>query len=562
MVRWLGLTGLAINALDVVLSHILARWVDRREAQAALPGDPFPPGPAGERYPPEQPLWIDFVADTGDGWRSTYSVAWLMCRALELGDTSTEVGRILVLGGDEVYPLAKSGRYRDRLIRPFEIAARQLDRRGVRDLFAIPGNHDWYDGLKSFMRLFGAGTELAAWKTPQTRSYFAVQLPHRYWLIGIDIGFGSHLNASQLEYFRGRCGLAEDQIRPGDRVILCTPRPTWSSRFLTTDPRLVRREAGTLLEDVEHEILETWRCELPLVLSGDLHHYSRYATADGSRHWVTAGGGGAYLYPTRGLSRVVMWSGHRLHLESAFPEADDTEHLRRRLLVAPFLNPPFLWMVGTVHLLMATAVAKTLELWGAPTWEGATLAEILRAMLSNGGSLAVLGFAFLALLAYADGETRPERTVAALLHSALNGVAMVGSTALATWAAARVADLPGWMQPFGASTNARLTLALVAFGAGAVLSAVVFGSYLRVQELRDRHMNDALAALHVADWKSFVRLQLGTDASLTLYPVGVQTVARRRPPADADDGATAIDPEGLSAPGLIEGLIVIVPPSL
>ena len=64
---------------------------------------------------------------------------------------------------------------------------------------------------------------MGGWKTEQRRSYFAVKLPQRWWLIGIDIQFDTYIDAPQIAYFRR---VAED-IRDGDGVILCTAKPSW-----------------------------------------------------------------------------------------------------------------------------------------------------------------------------------------------------------------------------------------------------------------------------------------------------------------------------------------------
>ena len=69
-------------------------------------------------------------------------------------------------------------------------------------VYAIPGNHDWYDGLTGFMRLFGQDDRwLGGWRTNQTRSYFAVELPHDWWLWGIDIQSDSLIDEPQLDFF-------------------------------------------------------------------------------------------------------------------------------------------------------------------------------------------------------------------------------------------------------------------------------------------------------------------------------------------------------------------------
>ena len=64
---------------------------------------------------------------------------------------------MLVFGGDEVYPTASKEDYEAKLRAPFddanlrEAATRKWNDRFV---FALPGNHDWYDGLSAFTHLF------------------------------------------------------------------------------------------------------------------------------------------------------------------------------------------------------------------------------------------------------------------------------------------------------------------------------------------------------------------------------------------------------------------------
>ncbi len=48
-------------------------------------------------------------------------------------------------------------------------------------MLALAGNHDWYDGLTTFLRLFCVGRPIGGWRTEQTRSYFAARLPHDWW---------------------------------------------------------------------------------------------------------------------------------------------------------------------------------------------------------------------------------------------------------------------------------------------------------------------------------------------------------------------------------------------
>jgi hypothetical protein len=62
-------------------------------------------------------------------------------------------GEILLFGGDTAYPVATAQEINDRVLVPFNEALAGCDQR-PRVLLGIPGNHDWYDGLDGFGRMF------------------------------------------------------------------------------------------------------------------------------------------------------------------------------------------------------------------------------------------------------------------------------------------------------------------------------------------------------------------------------------------------------------------------
>src|ERR1044072_7332470 len=170
-------------------------------------------------------LWFDFVADLGDGFDATFSVASLLAASEVRPEKAPEPlprGQILIMGGDEVYPVGSTEAYEDRGKRG-DRAALPNATPGPPYLFALPGNHDWYDGLTSFLRVFAQQRPFGGWNTEQTRSYFAVSLPHRWWLYAIDTQFNDYVDAPQLEYFHG----AAKDLRPRDAVIICTSTPAW-----------------------------------------------------------------------------------------------------------------------------------------------------------------------------------------------------------------------------------------------------------------------------------------------------------------------------------------------
>jgi hypothetical protein len=71
-VVWYSPRVLADSGLRYVLSAVFGAYLDKRELQAALPADII------THHADRDELWLDFVADTGDGFDATHSIAWLL----------------------------------------------------------------------------------------------------------------------------------------------------------------------------------------------------------------------------------------------------------------------------------------------------------------------------------------------------------------------------------------------------------------------------------------------------------------------------------------------------
>ena len=83
-------------------------------------------------------------------------------------------------------------------------------------------------------------------------------------------------------------------------IILCSPEPGW----LYT----LRQGNGSFLIIDYVAWIAINHCpgvKIPVVLSGDTHHYSRYEGDDGMTQFVTSGGGGAFLHPTHQLAAEI-----------------------------------------------------------------------------------------------------------------------------------------------------------------------------------------------------------------------------------------------------------------
>lgn len=376
MVGWYDPKLFLRAGMEVVVSSLFAQYADQRLLQAAagpaevyhytpwgrqtvtLNGGPLPELP-GER----QEMWLDYISDTGDGFDSSYAVAYLATQPeLTLptpdGDeVSLPPGDVVVFGGDQVYPSASREDYQRRLVAPYRAAF------GVRapgcypDVFAIPGNHDWYDGLVSFSRVFcsrepfaGPGsaraTELGhGCDTPQRRSYFALKLPHGWWLLGTDVQLKSDLDGPQLNYFKS----VVNAMGPDDRVILCVAEPHWLHPKRAKEG--IRREEQTALDVLESQVLGD---RVHVFLAGDVHHYKRYGSEDGIQK-ITAGGGGAFLHPTHGpwKNEVREADGRVLSHRASFPDQRTSWRLGLRNALFLFLNPKFGVLTGIGYIILA-----------------------------------------------------------------------------------------------------------------------------------------------------------------------------------------------------------------
>jgi hypothetical protein len=306
MVDWFDPGLLAKVAVRSIISATLGQYTDQRLMQAATdnaswdelaarydysgtgkPGEAIEPGRDGA-------VWVDYIADLGDGFEATYAMAYLLSAetlTVHGEPRPLPAGKLLIMGGDQVYPDATKQEYQSRLLDPYEWAF--TTDTPQRKLFAIPGNHDWYDGLSSFSALFcsardrisnGQGRQIGGWRCHQERSYFAIKLPHNWWIWGPDIQLADNLDDSQRDYF----DLMAEQTGPDDKIILCLAEPSWLHKNY----------------DNMHEISMLARqngARICAVIAGDWHHYSRYTSEILGTQFITSGGGGAFTHATHPL---------------------------------------------------------------------------------------------------------------------------------------------------------------------------------------------------------------------------------------------------------------------
>ncbi len=525
--RWLEPRLLLRTSLQVVVSAVLGEYNDKRELMGEIATDGYLDlsGTDGD-------LWLDYVSDLGDGFDATYAVAALLSRpelAVAPPDgaaATTRRGRLLVMGGDECYPAAHVHEYENRLIGPYRAALPQPPDGEPLHLQAVPGNHDWYDGLTAFMRTFCQGRAIGGWRSRQARSYFATKLPAGWWLWGIDIQFDTYLDEAQLRYFRQ----IAQELHEGDAVLLCTAKPSWVA---ATDDDV---EAYATLDFFERTVVRPRGASVRLALTGDRHHYSRYGADDGAQK-ITAGGGGAYLSPTHHLPPSILVppqesrarsksSSTRYRRQAVYPSPEDSRRLGWGILRLPSTTPSFAALLGSVYALLALAVGVALRepAQGLLADLGAVSAALEEAGLARlaGGlvdSLAalllcavVLGGAIAFTKQASRWRGRVVGLVHGLLHLALAVLVIRGATAL-------TAEVPGgW---------ALLLVVPLVFVVGGLLAAELVALYLVVADRFGLNSNELFAGQAIPDRRNVIRLHLQPDGTLTVHPIALPRVPRR-----------------------------------
>ncbi len=644
MVRWFAPAEIVRGAYGEFFGRLFGSYADSRETQAALRepvvhhrqrplsgdrlgsidpenfrmfcNDQLPFQTAGE---PPATVTVDYVADLGDGFSPTFSIARQMAAPITSvavdGDMRLELprGQLIVMGGDEVYPAAGAEHYRDRTIGPYRTAFPPESSTGPDGsdrrvpLFAIPGNHDWYDGLAAFLErftVFQSGDDTSrrrGWSLHQTRSYYAIQLTDTWWLWGVDIALNADIDTPQMQYFRQVAGMMPSEAR----IVLCTGKPAWFGRgergwfeqwLQSMRDRFGRYEPESSDEwnRLTYFLEKTLGAAAPeavrLVMTGDKHFYSRHepTVEVGKPTVVVAGGGGAYLASTLEAPRRLDLPWRFSSLETTDYEArhewPDRATSRRIGLTAlwriPWGNPELGTMFGVVYTLFGLAAragareafarseqasepVEVLEPFTAgPFWQDQL--QVLWGAMHNVGAWVITGLMALALFTLAKAHRRRWYVAApaAGLHLLFHGVAVTAAVAAAarlTEAIPRV-DTPltrlFWADSIIAGwPTASFTVMTGLIGAG--LGLLSFALYLVIAQYFRINLNELFVGMRLADHKHFVRLQVNDDRIIG-HVIGIDDV----PHLDLVwvDGRPVVDGD-IAEPKLIDTFMVSADPS-
>jgi hypothetical protein len=566
MVGWYDPRQLARTAIDVLISTIFGRHSDSRVMEALVSGPPSDPpdythvwkeGPDGRDIPDangaaRKDIWVDYVGDVGDGWDSTYAVAHYLAHpeldihnAVGGGTCRTKRGDILIFGGDQVYPAAERKQYRERLTQPYETALCSTSWPHPH-AYAIPGNHDWYDSLVSFTRLFCQKRWLAGWQTNQSRSYFALKLPGKWWLLGTDVQLDSDIDVPQVEYFKA----VAEKMKEDDLVIICTAEPHWVYATLYGKDDSDFNENN--LAFLEKKIIGN-KAKVAAFIAGDEHHYRRYQGKDGTQK-ITAGGGGAFLHPTHGKEAKILDGGFTLQPNS-FPNRDESKKLGRRNLKFIKFNRWFGVLTAGLYLLTAWAVMAdvgSIGLFNILHAVGVTLGTAMASPAAVFWIVAVFGGFWM----FTDTHSKRFKLWGGVAH----GVTHLLATFFIGWTAAYLSvsilfKKFGWTIFEFKKPGQLLFSAVFILFFGWIVGSFIMGIYLLISlNGFGHHANEAFSSLAIPDYKNFLRIRIEANGDLTIFPIGIRRVPRnwKRQPEDAKGPPYVSADNEATKPELIE----------
>lgn len=521
MVSWYHIPQLAATGIRSIVSTLFGSFADKREIMSILASNKE----ENFDYSQQEDIWIDYMSDLGDGFDSTYTMAYLVSReSITVKEHTLPRGEILILGGDQVYPTATREEYKNRFKGPYQMAFPYNPAADHPHLFAVPGNHDWYDGLTNFLKVFCQQRFIGQWKTRQTRSYFALQLPHDWWIWAIDIQLEADIDQLQLEYFES----IKEQMNSGSKVIICTAEPSWVffADGANAGYKSLKYFENRFLTDPAKPF------EYVLALTGDLHHYSRYTCADKNikTQKITSGGGGAFLHPTHNLpDEIKNLREGNINLQQCYPSKAESKKLLINNLFFPYYNKTFSIYIGAIFLLIAWIIQsksygvnnstfidyiKTIH-WGDFSMFFYQLGQLyINNLILLGFNVALLVFMYSIAnipnnLKYQPGVYR--------FFSSLHGLVQIFVFYLVLWFVSHIQlGLPAPLD--------KLLLQFMILTVGGLAVSTIFGIHLILANLfLGNHDNESFSSLKYEGFKNFLRMHITKD-SITIFPISLRNI--------------------------------------
>jgi uncharacterized membrane protein HdeD (DUF308 family) len=293
------------------------------------------------------------IGDPGEGDASQY----VLCDQLWLLGQHPEV-KFLFVASDVIYPSGEMKDYEAKFYLPFKGFTKPI--------YAIPGNHDWYDGLEGFSANFlepdAARASLRARREADRRltstterhietiiaeaarlrreygvstghqraPYFEMQTEH-FALIAVDTGVLRSVDAEQLRWFRAALKRSHGKFK-----MVIPGHPLFAGGRYQGEGDEAFNNLHLLLKEYEVDV----------AMAGDTHfleHYRepyRAGDRDKTMYHFVNGGGGAYL----SIGTALDWPKHPALADSAFyPRTDAIIHKLDRQTPA-WKRPLWFWV--------------------------------------------------------------------------------------------------------------------------------------------------------------------------------------------------------------------------
>ncbi|MFJ3820761.1 metallophosphoesterase family protein [Streptomyces nodosus] len=309
-VLWAARNGVVASWFGDPTGRTRARWVAQRAA-AGAPADKVIRRPEADRFS------FMVIGDTGAGDDAQYAVVPGFLNASQ--GTS-----FAVIASDVIYPVGSTDDYDTKFFRPYQDYPAPI--------YAIPGNHDWYEDLGGFMRVFSDDAPPLPPEPrprPLSRAWWRALLWHRprpvdeqrfteaqklrsrpgqqavqpgpYWaidagpvrIVGIDTGLLGTIDAEQGAWLR------EVSRGPRPKILL-----TGSPLYVDGEHHPCAIDGGGTVDDIVRDPAHRYVA----AIGGDIHNYQRYPVdVDGRTvQYVVSGGGGAFMHATHTIPRVSV----------------------------------------------------------------------------------------------------------------------------------------------------------------------------------------------------------------------------------------------------------------
>jgi hypothetical protein len=257
------------------------------------------------------------LGDTGEGDISQYA-------PMSIIDSVAPNTDFMVICSDVIYPAGGTLEYAYKHCWPY--------RHYPRPIYALPGNHDWYDSLRGFMAYFcgqtsapprlrrslfsRAGLVDRLWldanepddadkrqfmETLRQDPSQHVRLPGPYYrictgpldIIAIDTGIDGTIDAAQGDWLRH----ISRSLKP---KVLLTGKPI----YVNGDHHPCPIDGGR--QGCVDDIIRDPANRYVAAIGGDIHNYQRYPVQLGARiiQYLVSGGGGAFMHPTHKIPNI------------------------------------------------------------------------------------------------------------------------------------------------------------------------------------------------------------------------------------------------------------------